>query len=101
MVGLDITMDDGDVAVDVQPALGRTDAEVAAALDGQSISPQSTNTRELSVTNGGSVQLDVVGTRHSVPSGESVTIPEGYSEVVVGPYDLDGELIVNGRMEIL
>jgi hypothetical protein len=59
------------------------------------------NTGDLSVTEGGSVQLDMVGTRHSVPSGESVTIPEGYSEVVVGPYGLDGELTVNGRMEIL
>jgi hypothetical protein len=43
----------------------------------------------------------MVGTRPTVPSGESVTVPEGYSEVVVGPYDLDGELGVNGRMEIL
>jgi len=43
----------------------------------------------------------MVGTRHSVPSGESVTIPAGYSEVVIGSYDLDGELTVNGRMEIL
>lgn len=43
---------------------------------------------------------EMVGTRHSVPSGESVTIPEGYSEVVVGPYDLVGELAVNGPMEI-
>jgi ribosomal protein L7Ae-like RNA K-turn-binding protein len=42
----------------------------------------------------------VVGTLHSVPDGESVTIPDGYSEVVVGPYDLDGELTVDGRMEI-
>jgi hypothetical protein len=58
------------------------------------------STEELSVTQGGAARLDMVGTRHSVPSGESVTIPEGYSEVVVGPYDLDGELTVNGRMEI-
>jgi len=61
----------------------------------------SVNTEELSVTNGGSVRLDMAGTRYSVPSGESVTIPDGYSEVVIGPYDLEGELTVNGRMEIL
>jgi len=58
------------------------------------------NTEELSATQGGAARLDMVGARHSVPSGESVTIPEGFSEVVVGPYDLDGELTVNGRMEI-
>ena len=49
----------------------------------------------------GEVFGDIVGTRHYVPSGDSETIPEGYSEVVVGPYDLDGELTIEGKMEIL
>jgi hypothetical protein len=70
-------------------------------VDTESLSSTSADTEQLSVTKGGSVQLGMVGTRHSVPSGGSVTVPDGYSEVVVGPYDLNGELTVDGRMEIL
>jgi hypothetical protein len=39
--------------------------------------------------------------RTGVAAGESLTVPDGYSLVVDGPYDLDGELTVDGRMRVL
>lgn len=39
--------------------------------------------------------------RTEVPAGESLVIPEGYSLVVAGPYKVEGELHVDGRIKIV
>lgn len=84
MVGLDITMDDGDVAVDVQPALGRTDAGVAAALDGQSISPQ-----ELSVGSGHLTVRPSEGTKGIQQAVNNLPADGGLISLTKGVYDVN------------
>lgn len=39
--------------------------------------------------------------RTEVPEGEQLVIPEGYSLTVVGPYDVNGELQVDGRIKVV
>lgn len=52
------------------------------------------------VLNPSVVTATIVGTSTTIPSDVSVTLPEGYSEVVLGPFELNGELTLDGRMKI-
>lgn len=41
------------------------------------------------------------GQKYFIPVAETYTIPQGISSVITGPFDLEGILVLDGRLEIL
>ncbi len=39
--------------------------------------------------------------KHYVPVSETYTIPQGISSVITGPFELEGILVLDGRLEVL
>ena len=39
--------------------------------------------------------------KYHVPISETYTIPQGVSSVITGPLDLEGILVLEGRLEVL
>lgn len=39
--------------------------------------------------------------KYFIPVAETYTIPQGISSVITGPFDLEGILVLDGRLEVL
>lgn len=39
--------------------------------------------------------------KYHVPVSETYTIPQGISSVVTGPFELEGILVLDGRLEVI
>lgn len=39
--------------------------------------------------------------KYFIPVSETYTIPQGVSSVITGPFDLEGILVLEGRLEVL